>query len=301
MSDKEHIESLIKEAELYRRQSLLDQAREKYNEILEFIHGHDRYNKNEKLISAIEGRIKIVEEDLSEVGESDEKPDLSDDVQGLIKNLFSFSKNKDTAAIEAAIALAKFGQYDKAVSEFERLIKKGPLPLMAATNLLRCHLSLATPEVAADQFKEWVDQEELSKGDLRYLRGFLLDTFGKKGVSIVLPEVGEPTSGKEAPEEAGDDILSISSISIEMSEGPEKDKTFEFDVVSQSGNDVSVIVPGGKKGITAVFKPGFHLNKMQCCSPLAVFNSSGIISGMTKIESGPKRGDYSVDIKISEE
>jgi len=301
MSDKEHIESLIKEAELYRRQSLLDQAREKYDEILEFILDHNHYKKNEKLISAIKGRIKIVEEDLSEVSEEDEKPDLSEDVQGLIKKLFSFSKNKDTGAIEAAIALAKFGQYDKAVSEFERLIKNGPLPLMAATNLLRCHMSLATPEIAAGQFKEWVDKEDLSKGDLRYLRGFLLDTFKKKGIKIDLPDVGGPPTKTEEYDEEGDDILSISSVSIEIMEGPEKDKTFEFDVVSQSGNDVSVIVPGGKKGITAVFKPGFHVNKMQCCSPLAVFNSSGVISGVTKIESGPKRGDYSVDIKISEE
>ncbi|MFC1862766.1 tetratricopeptide repeat protein [Thermodesulfobacteriota bacterium] len=301
MSDKEHIESLIKEAELYRKQSLLNQAKEKYDEILEFIHGHDYYKKNEKLISAIKDRIRAIDEDMSEVEESDDKPELTDEVQGLITKLFSFSKNKDTAAIEAAIALAKFGQYDKAVSEFERLIKKGPLPLMAATNLLRCHLSLATPDAAAKQFKQWVDQEELSKGDLRYLRGFLLDTFEKKDLKIDLPDVGGPQPDTEVADESGDDILSISSINIEVPEGPEKDKTFEFDVVSQSGNDVSVIVPGSKKGITAVFKPGFHLNKMQCCSPLAVFNSSGIIYGMTKIESGPKRGDYSVDIKISEE
>jgi tetratricopeptide (TPR) repeat protein len=301
MSDKEHIESLIKEAELYRKQSLLTQAKEKYDEILEFINGHDFYKKNEKLISAINKRIEIVDEDMSVVDEDSEKPELSEDVQTLIKNLFSFSKNKDTGAIEAAIALAKFGQYDKAVSEFERLIKEGPLPLMAATNLLRCHLSLATPEIAADQFRQWVDNEELSKGDLRYLRGFLLDTFEKKGINIVLPHIDEPQAEKEDQDESGDDILSISTLSIEMQEGPEKDKTVEFDVVSQSGNDVSVIIPRSRRGITAVFRPGFHINKMQCCSPLAVFNSSGVISGVTKIESGPKRGDFSVDIKISEE
>ena len=60
MSDKKHIESLIKEAELYRRQSLLNQAREKYDEILEFINGHEHYKKNEKLITAIKGRIKVM-------------------------------------------------------------------------------------------------------------------------------------------------------------------------------------------------------------------------------------------------
>lgn len=302
MSDKEHIESLIKEAELYRRQSLLNQAREKYNEILDFINTHEHYKKNEKLVSAINDRINIVDEELSEVENADLKPDLSDDVQNLITKLFSFSRNKDTAAIEAAIALAKFGQYDKAVSEFERLIKNGPLPLMAATNLIRCHLSLSTPETAANQFKKWVEDEELTKGDLKYLRGFLVDTFEKKGIELELPVIEVPTSDND--DEAGgsiDEMLSISSLSIQMPEGPDEGKTFEFDVVSQSGNDVSVIVPGVKKGLTAVFRPGFHLKRMQCCSPLAVFNSSGVISGMVKIESGPKRGDYSVDIKISEE
>ena len=51
MSDKEHIESLIKEAELYRKQGLLDQAKEKYGEILGFIENHSHYSKDNKLIN----------------------------------------------------------------------------------------------------------------------------------------------------------------------------------------------------------------------------------------------------------
>ena len=66
----------------------------------------------------------------------------------------------------------------------------------------------------------------------------------------------------------------------------------------QSGNAVSIIIPSKQKDIAGAFKTGLELPHIQCCSSLAVFNASGVVSEKSNISSGPKRGDYSIDIAI---
>ncbi|MBE9592781.1 MAG: hypothetical protein IMF19_04805, partial [Proteobacteria bacterium] len=132
MSDKERIKSLIKEAALYQKQGLFEESKEKYEEILTFIQDHERYSKDKKLIDAVKGKIRIAEDNLDEIDKTTETPALSQEIQDLISRLFSSSKDKDMAAIEGAVALAKFGQYEKALAEFQRLIEEGKMPLVAA-------------------------------------------------------------------------------------------------------------------------------------------------------------------------
>ncbi len=45
-------------------------------------------------------------------------------------------------------------------------------------------------------------------------------------------------------------------------------------------------------------KVGIRLNEMNFYSPIAIFRGSGTVSAKTEIKTGPKKGDYSVDIKI---
>jgi tetratricopeptide (TPR) repeat protein len=299
MSIKERIKALVKEAELYQSQSLLNQSKEKYLELLKLAENDESTSKNIKLINDIKSRIQAVEDEIAEIDKADkEVPELSEDVQNLISSLFSFSKNQATAAIEGAVALAKFGQYDKAVKELERLMKEGPIPLQAAINLLRCHLSLASPDVAINQYKRWVSREELGKGDLKYLYKFLEDHFKKKGINVQLPRIEEESSGKKDVEEKSDDLIDLSSVGIQFADGPFKGKVMEFDVSLQSGNTISIIIPSNKKDLAEAFKKGLRLPNIQCTSPIAIFNGSGVVSGKSNITTGPKRGSYSVDITI---
>ncbi len=299
MSAKERIKALAKEAELYRSQSLLNQSKEKYLELLKLVENDDSVSKNKKLINDIKSRIQSVEDEITEIEDADKKaPELSEDVQNLISSLFSFSQNQATAAIEGAVALAKFGQYDKAVKELERLVKEGPIPLQAAINLLRCHLSLASPDVAINQYKRWESREELGKGDLKYLRKFLDDHLKKKGIDIRLPEKDQEGSEKKEVEEKSDDLIDLSSIGIQFSEGKFKGKMWEFDVSFQSGNTVSITIPPTKKDLAEAFKKGLRLPNIQCTSPIAFFNGSGVVLQNSNITTGPKRGSYNIDITI---
>ena len=303
MSDKEHIRALAREAEVYRSQGLLSGAKQKYQEILQFVQDHEHYSKDKKLIETVNKKIKAIEENLSEVLEAPERPEVTEDVQNLIQKLFSFSKNQQASKMEGAVALAKFGQYEKALNEFKKLLKEGILPLDAAKNILRCHLTLSSPDVAVYQFKRWMSRGDFSTGDLKYLRGFLQKYLEKRGIKTTLPEVAE------APQEKGEtkkrkrkkkeeEVLDISSVGVQFQNGPLKGKMEEFEVTFQTGNTISIIIPSDRKDLLESFEPGLRLKGMQCYSLIAVFNGSGVVSNKSVISSGPKRGHYTLDITI---
>jgi len=298
MSEKEQIKSMVKEAELYRTQGLFDQSKAKYLELIQFINNHEQLSKDKKLIEAVNKKLQAVEDVLVEIEEATDTPQLSEDLQNLISQLFSSSKNKDTAAIEGAMALAKFGQYEKAVTELQRLIKEGNFPLLAAKNLLRCQLNFGSPDDAIVQFNRWVHRDELSKGDLQHLKGFFKKLLEKKGIKADLDQVAEGTLETGQPEDQEEDALEISSISFQLEEGPRKGQEVEFDVSFHSGDTISIFIPANQKDLVESLKSGTRLNDIQCFSSLAVLSVNGVISQQTKVTTGPNKGDYALDIKI---
>jgi len=298
MSDKERIKALIKEATLYQKQGLFEESKEKYKEILTFIQHDERYEKDKKLIDAVKGKIRIIEENLDEIDKATEPPGLSEEVQGLISRLFSSSKDKDMAAIEGAVALAKFGQYEKALEEFQRLIEEGKMPLVAAKNTLMCHMAISSPDAAIEQFTQWVSRDAFSRSDLNYIRTFLENTLEKQGIKVDLPKVDEAPAEEGQPEEKEVDIIDISSVSVQLANGLRKGETVEFEVTFQLGNKISIIIPAQQKDLANAFKTGLRLSEMQCFSPLAIFNARGIVSELRIITSGPRRGDHALDITI---
>lgn len=307
MSDKEKIKSLLKEASLYNSQGLFVEAKEKYLQTLDAIQKSKQYRGDAKLLDALHEKIRVLEGRLGESIHDTSTPELTPEVKNLILELFSFSKNKGMAAIEGAVALAKFGQYEKAMVEFKRLMKEGIMPLVAAKNILRCHQNLSSVHGAITEFEQWISGGILKTGHLRKLRAFLADLLEKEGIQADLPqippdppeEVYEPTAPK-APSEPADeeDIIDINLLSMKLQEGRRKGEVVEFDVTFQAGNTVSFTVPSDDEDLLEALKPGKHLPKMQCYSMLAVFNGSGVVSGKTKITSGPRRGDYTLDITI---
>jgi len=299
MSDSEQIKSAIKEAELYRKQGLLKQARAKYSELQDFVASRELFSRDQKFMEALKSKIQRVEDELREVEEAPDVHEVPQGVQDLIGRLFSFSQNKDMAAVEGAVALAKFGQIDRAVAEFQRLIKEGILPRLAATNLLSCHLTHGSPESAVSQFQQWVSLQALPWEDMEYLRGYLQSALEKKGIAVALPALPK----KSAPEkiEARDkeeEAIEISTLSFTVPAGPKKGQVVEWDVTFQSGNAVSIIIPVKDREVADAFKAGLRLGDLQCYSVMGIFKGAGTVRSKTVISSGPKKGDFTVDITI---
>jgi len=298
MSDEEYIRSSVKEAELYRTQGLLDESRDKYLQLLTFVQKSPKYSSHKKLIEGLKGKIRTLEKDSASHKDEKAAPMLSDNVQGLIKQLFSFAQEKNARAIEGAVALAKFGQHELALREFRRLLEEKAVPVVAAKNIIRCHLALMAPRAAIDEFGQWLSGDLLSRSQLKSIRVFLVSVLDKQGMGNEVPEVMDgPSQGPES-EEKQEDIIDICSVRLKVADGAGSGKMLEFDVTFQSGNVISLIISAKQKDLVENLSIGIQLPDMEFYSPIAIFRGSGVVSGKTKIRSGPEKGAYMLDIKL---
>jgi tetratricopeptide (TPR) repeat protein len=299
MDSKSQIQALIKEAQLYKNQGLLEQSKTRYLEALEMIQSHEQFGKSEKLINAISKQISLIEEDIAEIDKAPEKPILSEATQALIGDLFSFSKNQSIAEIEAAVALAKFGQYEKAVEEFKRLIKENKMPLLAAKNLLRCHLELSTREAAIDQLKSWASRKKpFSKSELNYLKNFLGGVLARDLQRPDVPQVNVANKEEGDMTNRADETTEIYKVSIPMGEGPLNGQNVDIDVTYQAGNHISSVIPADQKNLIKALSKGLRFSDVKCFSSFGMMNASALVTEMKSITSGPRRGDYSLDLEI---
>lgn len=308
MDIKQHLKSMLQEAEIYRTQGLISEAHGKYQDALKFVNSLDNLKNKESLLSAIGDKIQALDNTKEKVEQGPSSPELSKKAQDLIKNLFAFSANKDddAAALEGAVALAKFGQFDRALKDLNALLEKESLKVEAAKNILRCYLATGSTEEAVNQYHQWHADERFQSNQLELVRVYLDDALQKKGITASLPEpvsTGETTGLAEDPgaavqEESEEEFLDITSIGITFDSGPRKGKMVEFDVNFQSGNMLSLIISKQDQSVIEDLKAGMELQDIQFFSPIAIFNGLGVVSSKTQIKSGPKQGDYCLDIRI---
>jgi hypothetical protein len=297
MSEKESIGRLLKEAEVYRTHGLLADSKAKYVEILSLICGNPSLSKNHKFIDGVKSKIRAVDKTLHELKKRPDKPELTQDMQALIKKLFTFSRTEEAAAIEGAVALAKFGQHDKALHEFHLLLEQGVLPFVTAKNIVRCCAAVNKPDDVVNHFTKWLSRDFFSFDELKQLRSFITETLKKEGIEVSLPEV-TARPRRAAAGRGQETFLEISAISIHLQGSPFRDQDLDFEVEFQSANTVTVHLPSTRKEIADFLAPGTRLDEIQCYSPITVFRSSGTVAGTATIKHGPKRGDYTLDISI---
>jgi len=337
MNLKEKIESLLQQGALYRSQGLVDESLSKYSEAIKLLEMNKKIKNRGQLIKGIRGKMQAAKAELEKFEKADDSPEISSKIQDLIKKQFAFSNDEDSAALEGAVALVKFGQFQRALEEFEKLLERDTMRVDAAKNIIRCHRTLFSLDKAVEQFKVWMAGNVFEPIQLNKVRVFFEATLERAGMDIDLPEPGKPTATAdpppvpeavkepalgepviempdidtvepeppgiempefELPEMEDDEILDINSIGFTPETGPQKGKMIEFNVSFQTGDVISVLIPGKDKEIIDYFQDDFIIENVQYYSPMAIFNGSGKVFGKTKIESGPRRGHYSVDIKV---
>ena len=295
------IKLLLQQAEVYKKQGLLNEAKRKYDFVKELIQNSDTFQNKQKLIESLDKKIAVLNSKIETVESAPVKPEMSQHVNELIKKLFSFSskeKSEEDAALEGAIALAKFGQFDGALKEFDKLIQVDSQRVSAAKNILRCHLEMGAVDSANEQLNKWQESDELFSSDqIEKINVFYNDILDKKGLKKEAPRAEEQALSREE-EETDEEFLDISAVAIVLDDGPNKGEQVELDVSFQSGNVISLIVSSKDEHLIENLKVGVRLDDVHFYSPVAIFRGSGVVSAKTQIKSGPKKGDYSLDIKI---
>jgi tetratricopeptide (TPR) repeat protein len=331
MGATEQIKALLKEAALYQRQGLLNEAKERFKKATEIIKENNDIANSQELIKSIVQKVVVLNQEIHKINEATTKPTVSDQKQDLIRNLFAGGQEAgDTArALEGAIALAKFGQFERALGEFDRLLGDESVRVAAAKNIIRCYIELSDLDQAVARFSDWVADEGFRDIDLKKIRFFLENRLHKLGYEGSLPErtqvleldeievqtSADPSAAGERPgledeieaesidleselELHEEEFLDINSVGIQLTSGAAKGQMHEFDVSFQTGNSINLIIPNTEKSLLKELKAGTKLQDMQFFSPIAILNGSGVVTAKTRIKSGPKEGDYSLDITI---
>lgn len=317
------IKALLKEAELYHSQGLLYEAMAKYNDATELIQKNDQLKDKPGLIGGISKKINALKKDISRIELAPKKPEMSTNIQDLIKkmSLFSPDLDEDAKALEAAVTLAKFGQLKRAISEFNTLLKKDSTRIPAAKNILRCHIALYSIDDAVAQYQRWLSEDAFHPDQLDKLRIFLGNQLKREGVEKILPKTKDQiieipaeesaeadeeqvpapeTTDKEHHEPAAEseDVLDVNSIGITVDDGPQKGNVYEFKVRFQLGKVVSLLIPSRDKDVVENFKIGSEIHNVQYYTNVGLFNGSGLVAAVKEITIGPLRGDFCVDIEV---
>ena len=295
------IKSLLNEAELYRAQGLYADAKQKYTAASDIIINLDKLKNKESLIKAISDKIHSLEEKSEKVQTGPVSPELSEKGQNLIKNLFGEND------LQKAVALAKFGQFERAVVELETLLTDDAFRLDAANNILRCKMAMGSADDAIDQYHQWLSADLFSTSEIESIRAYLQPILEKRGIDKTLPvpagEADDETENSGGIEfsmpEPEEEILEITSIGITFSSGTYAGKMVELDVNFQSGDMLSLIIPENDKGMIEELNSGDSLDDIQFYSPIAMFKGTAVVANKTKIDSGPKAGDFCLDLKIT--
>ncbi|MDY6905732.1 MAG: hypothetical protein SWH61_13735 [Thermodesulfobacteriota bacterium] len=283
----------MQQAELYRSQGLFKEARDSYERVRRIIQKNKQLPNREKLLKNISQKIAKVEGTLSRLEGATESPQMSPEVNKLIKNLFSktAAEDEDAAALEGAVALAKFGQFNDAIVEFRRLLEIDSQRVGAAKNILRCLIAYKSSDDAFEQLSEWKGEDIFTEEEMEKVKSFFEDILDKKWDEKGAARSEALTGSAEVDD---DEFLDISAVAITLADGQQ----LELDVSFQSGNVVSLIIDKKDKDLIEGLEEGSKLEDVHFYSPIAIFRGSGEVASKTKISSGPKEGDYSMDIKI---
>lgn len=302
MGLKETIKGILKEAEIYKGQGLLNEAREKYAKVAQLIEDNKTIPNATNLLESVRKKIKSLDTSHLKIVSAPVAPAMSDRAQDLIKDLFTFSQDGDPAslALEGAISLAKFGQYHRAIEEFQKLLDTESVRVAAAKNILKCYQEFVSIEKAVEVYGLWKGDSRFSSGQIEKVQAFLQGLTEKSGKNfdLIISESPAPAQTPIA-EEPVDEILDISSVGINLDTGGKGGHEIELDVSFQAGNVISVIISSKEKDLVDNLRIGVKLNNVNFYSPIAIFRGSGVVSASTKIDSGPKKGDYCLDIKVT--
>jgi tetratricopeptide (TPR) repeat protein len=325
MDLRTRIQSLFKEAEIYRQQGLLEESKAKYQDVMGLLEKNPNIKNRDQLLGALQKKVQAVSREVQELDEKLSPEQVPGNVQDLVKGFFAEpAKDKDqgAAAFKGAIALAQLRQFDRALAEFSRLLENEAMRVPAAKNVLKCHLAIKSVDAAVEQYEKWLEDELFANDELESVRVFFEELMTKKGMQVSLKRRQEPafepesapqeevTSLKMAPsavemaaeaaaeEAVEEDQIEICSLEITPLAGPKKGIPIELDVSAQAGNKLHITVPAKDADYLEGIESGQHLDDLQFFSHFVMFRGGGVVLAKRKIEAGARKGDYNISIRM---
>jgi|SRR6056297_2262092 len=300
MNFGEKVKSLIKEAELYKSQGLLNEALDAYKNVQTLIESTQNIKNKDSLLKKIADKIDLLYAKMETEFATPNPPKVSEDARSVIKEMITEDdpEAKGSSSLAGAVALAKFGQYDQAIEELTRLLSYDSLRLDAAKNIVWCWLQQNEVDKALGRVKQWMSGNVLTLSEVNSVRAYFEELVQKSGLDARISR--DKIQKDLEPESQVDDeeILDINSTRFNLPRGPRKGEAVELEVSFQAGKYLKMLVPKKDQKLIEGLSVGDQLNGMIFYSPMAIFSGIGYVSSKVTINAGPKKGDYSLEIKI---
>ncbi|MFZ2630973.1 MAG: hypothetical protein WA081_21580 [Desulfosalsimonadaceae bacterium] len=298
----EKIKAYYQEAELYQTHGLLAESLEKFRAIEGLIKANQNIRNRNKLLEKISTRIELLKKTIQRLDGSNKPVQAPPDAQSLMKEMYSFDDPdaKGSSSLGGAIALAKFGQYDKAIEEFNRLLEQDALRLEAAKNLLWCWIEQNYADYAVSLYQKWRKAKLFPPSEIASIQNYFTELIKEKGLNLELEIDGLESQQTVEPDSEldEDELLDINSVRFALPRGKREGEKIEMEVSFQSGQYVRMIISRKEKDIIESIKPGDLFKDMTFYSSVAIFSGEGYVSSRSEIDAGPKKGDFSLEIKI---
>jgi tetratricopeptide (TPR) repeat protein len=294
------IKRFYKEAELYSSQGLLAEALEKYKAIEGLVKSTRSIRNRDGILKQIAKKIDATNKKLQKIEGIEPEAQVDEDAQSLMKEMYTFDdpEAKGSSALGGAIALAKFGQYDKAIEELNYLLEYEKLRLEAAKNILWCWVKQNYAEYAVSLFQKWLKSQLFTPDEAVEVQAYFAELMDEAGVDHELDELEAQRTIEPDSEVDDEDILDINSVKIVLPRGPKEGEKTELEISFQSGKYIRMIISRSEKDLVNSINTGDLLKEVVFYSPVAIFYGEGYVSAKNVIDAGPKKGDYSLEIKI---
>ena len=296
----EKIKKYYKEAELYNSHGLLAEALEKYRSVEGLVKSTQNIRNRKGILKQIALKIESTTQKVQKFDRRKTTPEVADDAQSLMKEMFSYDdpEAKGSSDLGGAIALAKFGQYDKAIEELSRLVEYDALRLEAAKNILWCWVQQNYSEYAVSLYQKWRKNKLFPPEEVNLIHDYFTELMDKAGVDHEIDELEAQKTIEPDSEIDDDELLDISAVRFVLPRGQKEGEKIELEISFQSGKYIRMIIPRNEKALIDSINPGDLLKEIVFYSPVAIFSGEGYVSSKNAIEAGPKKGDFSLEIKI---
>ncbi len=294
------IKKYYKEAELYNSHGLLNEALEKYKSIDGLVKSTRNIRNREGILKQIALKIELTSKKLQKLDGVKATPEVAEDAQSLMKEMYTFDdpEAKGSSALGGAIALAKFGQYDKAIEELNRLLEYDKLRLEAAKNILWCWVQQNYTDYAVSLYQKWRKNKLFPPEEVDSIQAYFTELIDSAGGDHEIDELESQRTVEPDSEIDDDEILDISAVRFVLPRGPKEGEKIELEISFQSGKYIRMIIPRKEKDLIDSINPGDLLKEIVFYSPVAIFSGEGYVSSKNEIDAGPKKADYSLEIKI---
>ena len=301
MSSSDKIMKMFREAELYRKQGLLDETVALYREIEKIVRNSPNFKNKEAFLEKLAVKIKHLDHEINAYAQASEIPEIPEKARELMRSMFSLDDPEvhGSVLLGEAIALSRFGQYEAARPIFENLFSDDSLRVHAAKKMLEYGIEYKTKLEMARLVQQWEADNRFPAEEsgflVQYLQGLLkvVQAPVHSGSTVEAEPKFEPESEPES-EVSDDRFFDIRSVGLELENG---DKT-NLEVSFQHGIRLNVIVPENNQAVLKLLQAGERMHNIRLRALGSVLSATLYVMRIRKIDFGPQTGSTSITFKV---